>query len=111
MYAAGRLDPNDLRTAAAVKSIGAAIRQIQPRRLYEPDAEVAGRGALLGGKLSRLQNHDRATKFRSVNDGVLFLQAAKLGLTLLTRNISDFDYLLQMMPAGRVLLYRRTNEL
>jgi hypothetical protein len=46
-----------------------------------------------------------------VNDGVLFLQAAKLGLTLLTRNISDFDYLLQMMPAGRVLLYRRTNEL
>jgi hypothetical protein len=47
MYAAGRLDPNDLRTAAAVKSIGAAIRQIQPRRLYEPDAEVAGRGRSL----------------------------------------------------------------
>lgn len=83
---------------------------MQPRRLYEPDSEVAGRGALLGGILSRLQNHDKAVRFRSVNDGILFLQAAKLGLTLLTRNISDFDYLLQMMPAGRVLFYRRSGE-
>jgi hypothetical protein len=83
---------------------------MEPRRLVEPDAEVAGRGALLGGVLSRIQNHDRASKLRSVNDGILFLQTAKLGLTLLTRNVSDFDYLLQMAPTGRVLFYRRTDE-
>jgi len=37
----------------------------------------------------------------------LFLQAQKLGFTVLTANIVDFDILLQLLPAGRVLLYRR----
>lgn len=110
MYSVGRLDPADHRSVAAVESIGEAVKMMEPRRLVEPDAEVAGRGALLGGVLSRIQNHDRASKLRSVNDGILFLQTAKLGLTLLTRNVSDFDYLLQMAPTGRVLFYRRTDE-
>jgi hypothetical protein len=34
------------------------------------------------------------------------LQAQKLGCTVLTANISDYDYLLQLIPAGRVLFYR-----
>jgi phage I-like protein len=38
----------------------------------------------------------------------LFLQAQKLGFAVLTANIADFDYLLQLIPAGRVLLYRRS---
>jgi hypothetical protein len=38
---------------------------------------------------------------------VLFLQAQKLGLTVLTANIGDFDVLLQLVRAGRVLFYRR----
>jgi len=33
----------------------------------------------------------------------LFLQAQKLGLTVPTANIAEFDYLLQLVPAGRVL--------
>lgn len=37
---------------------------------------------------------------------MLFLQAQKLDLTVLTRNIADFDCLLQLIPAGRVLFYR-----
>lgn len=36
----------------------------------------------------------------------LFLQAQKLGFTVLTANIADFDYLLQLVPTGRVLFYR-----
>ena len=36
---------------------------------------------------------------------VLFLQALKLGFTLVTRNIAEFDYLLQLRPEGRVLFY------
>jgi hypothetical protein len=37
---------------------------------------------------------------------VLFLQAQKLGFTVLTANIADFDILLQLIPTGRALLYR-----
>jgi hypothetical protein len=31
----------------------------------------------------------------------------KLAFTVLTANIGDFDLLLQLQPAGRVLFYRR----
>jgi hypothetical protein len=42
-----------------------------------------------------------------LQDSVLFLQAQNLGFSVLTANVSDFDYLLQLIPAGRVLFYRR----
>jgi hypothetical protein len=29
-----------------------------------------------------------------------------MGFTVLTANVSDFDYLLQLIPTGRALLYR-----
>jgi hypothetical protein len=38
---------------------------------------------------------------------VLFLQAQKLGLVVLTANVSDYDLLLQLIPAGRTLFYRQ----
>ena len=38
---------------------------------------------------------------------MLFLQARKLGLVVLTANVGDYDVLLQLNPAGRVLFYRR----
>jgi hypothetical protein len=38
---------------------------------------------------------------------VLFLQARKLGLVVLTANVSDYDMLLQLIPAARALFYRR----
>jgi len=41
-----------------------------------------------------------------LQDCVLFLQAQKLGFTVLTANVSDFDLLLQLLPAGRALFYR-----
>ena len=34
-------------------------------------------------------------------DCVLFLQAQKLGLVVLTANLSDYDILLQLIPTGR----------
>ena len=40
-------------------------------------------------------------------DSLLFLQALKLGFTILTANVREFDLLLQLMPTGRALFYRR----
>jgi len=45
-----------------------------------------------------------ARKF--VNDALVFLQARQLGASVLTRNIRDFDFLSQLVPTGRVVLYR-----
>jgi len=40
----------------------------------------------------------------------LFLQALKSGFTVLTANVADFDYLLQLMPTGRAIFYRCTQS-
>jgi hypothetical protein len=77
-----------------------------PHRIFAPDIEVLGRAALLSGILSRLQGYKKDGKLRALQDCVLFLQAQKLGLIVLTANVGDYDILLQLIPTGRVLFYR-----
>ena len=65
-----------------------------------------GRAALLSGALCRRQGYQKDSRLRALHDCTLFLQAQKLGLTVLTANVGDYDILLQLVPTGRVLLYR-----
>ena len=70
-----------------------------------PDVEVLGRAALLSGILCRLQGYEKDGELRALQDCALFLQAQKLGLVVLTANVGDI--LLQLIPTGRALFYRR----
>jgi hypothetical protein len=107
MHAVGALSPGDARTAGVVAEIGKQIKAMPPHRVFVPDAEVLGRAALLSGILCRLQGYEKDGKLRALQDCVLFLQAQKLGLVVLTANVSDYDILLQLIPAGRALFYRQ----
>jgi hypothetical protein len=111
MHTVGVLNPSDPRTAAVVGEIGKQIKAMPPHRIFAPDIEVLGRAALLSGILCRLQGYENDRRLRALQDCVLFLQAQKLGLVVLTGNVSDYDVLLQLMPAGRALFYRRTQTL
>jgi hypothetical protein len=107
MHADGVLDPLDARTAGATAEIGKQIKAMPPHRVFAPDMEVLGRAALLSGVLCRLQGYGGDGKLRALQDCVLFLQAQKLGLVVLTADVGDYDILLQLVPAGRALFYRR----
>ena len=107
MYTVGALNPSDARSAGVVAQIGKQIKAMPPHRIFVPDIEVAGRAALLSGILCRLQRYDKDAKLRALQDCVLFLQAQKLGLVVLTANVGDYDILLQLIPSGRALFYRR----
>jgi hypothetical protein len=107
MHLAGVLDPTDDRTPKALATIRNFIRSMKPHRLSAPDVDVLGRAALLAGMLCRLQGYGADRKFRALQDCTLFLQAQKLGFAILTANLADFDILMQLQPAGRVLFYRR----
>ena len=107
MHTVGVLNPSDGRTAGVIAEIGKQIRAMPPHRIFAPDIEVLGRAALLSGILCRLQGYKKDGKLRALQDCVLFLQAQKLGLVVLTANISDYDMLLQLIPAGRALFYRQ----
>jgi predicted nucleic acid-binding protein len=106
MYAVGVLDPTHPATAAAVGAIKTLIESMPAHRIKVPDLDTLGRAAVLSGVLCRLQRYQNDQRRKALQDCVLFLQAIKDGLTVLTKNIKDFDYLLQLMPEGRVLMYR-----
>lgn len=106
MHTVGVLDPKHPGTKTAIQQIRITLNEIPPHRIFPPDIDVLGKAALLSGMLCRLQGYQRDGRLRVLQDCVLFLQAQKLGFTVLTANVSDFDYLAQLIPAGRVLFYR-----
>jgi hypothetical protein len=106
MHTVGVLDPGDPRTPSVIGEIGRLIEAMPPHRIFAPDPDVLGKAALLSGMVCRLQSDAADRKLRALHDCVLFLQAQKLGFTVLTANIADFDVLLQLIPTGRALLYR-----
>ena len=106
MHTVGVLGPSDARTVGVIAEIGKQIKAMPAHRIFVPDIEVLGRAALLSGILCRLQGYEKDGKLRALQDCVLFLQAQKLGLVVLSSNVSDYDILLQLIPTGRVLFYR-----
>ena len=106
MHTVGVLNPSDARTATVIDVIGKQTRAMPPHRIFAPDTEILGRAALLSGILCRLQGYEKDGRLRALQDCVLFLQAQKLGLIVVTANVGDYDILLQLIPAGRVLFYR-----
>lgn len=106
MHTVGVLSPSDARTAGVVAEIRKQIKSMPPHRIFAPDIEALGRAALLSGILCRLQRYEKDGKLRALQDCVLFLQAQKLGLVVLTANVGDYDILMQLIPMGRALFYR-----
>lgn len=102
----GRLNPTDPRTASALEPIAWTIREIPGHRLAAPDASIWGQAGILAGLLFRLGSHAAGTEQRCLNDALVYLQARKQGLPVLSGNIADFDLLNQLVPDGRMLLYR-----
>jgi hypothetical protein len=107
-HAFGRLDPKHAATKAVLETIAATVEDIPQHRLHAPDTAIWGQAGVLAGLLFRLSNlpkgegHER----RFVNDAIVFLQARQLGAGVLTGNVRDFDFLSQIIPSGRVILYR-----
>jgi hypothetical protein len=92
MNTVGRLDPIHGEPAAVVTQIRSAIQGMPGHRLSKPDAETLGRAAVLAGILSRTQGYASDDRLRALHNCVLFLQALKLGFTVLTRNTKDYDF-------------------
>jgi predicted nucleic acid-binding protein len=104
--AVGLLEPHHSKTRAVIDRIAAIIDQRPAQRTIVPDVIVWREASILSGILARLQGFDKSQRRRLLNDALLFVTARRHGCTLLTRNVSDFDLMQQLEPAGRVLFYR-----
>jgi predicted nucleic acid-binding protein len=101
----GLLNPGDVRTAKISQQVTAAIERRPSHRTVAPDRDIWLAAGVLSGTLARLQGYRHADRRRVLNDALIFETARKFGMTVLTRNIGDFDFLLQLDPAGRVAFY------
>ena len=104
----GRLDPSHAGTKAVLGEIGRVIANIPDHRLTAPSTAAMGEAGMLTGLMSRLSGGVRGDGPARLNDASIYLQALERGWTVLTRNVGDFDLLDQLLPAGRVLFYERS---
>lgn len=109
-HAFGRLNPNDPRTARSLNLIGRTVRDIPSHRLVSPDTATWGEAGVLGGLLFRLGCYAAGAERKCLNDALIYLQGRMSGWPIVTRNTTDFDFLNQLVPDGRVLFYRRVEN-
>ena len=104
--ACGLLDPDHWQTRKVIEEIVGLIEKRPAQRTVTPDQDVWREAGILSGILARLQGDQKDQRRRTVNNALLYVSARRSGCTVLTRNVSDFDFLQQLDPAGRVLFYR-----
>ena len=100
------LDPAHSDSRAVIKEIASLIDRMPAHRTIAPDRDMWRSAGILTGTIARLQGISKTDRRRILNDALIFATARKLGHTVLTRDIADFDFLQQLDPAGRVLFYR-----
>ncbi len=103
----GRLDPSHKDTKGTLTAIATVIGRILPQRLIAPSVRAFAEAGIVTGVIARLHGLPKADRQPMLNDAALFLQAMEGGFTLLSGNVADMDLIGQLMPAGRLLLYRK----
>jgi len=106
-HAFGRLDPAHPSTRSTLAEIEKTISDIPDHRLGVPGVTIWGNAGILAGLLFRLGGYSTGMEKKCLNDAILFLHGRSLGMPVLTRNIKDFDFLNQLLPDGKIILYER----
>ncbi|MGO8176446.1 DNA-binding protein, partial [Rhizobium ruizarguesonis] len=75
MHTIGVLDPRHPRTKTARGQIKTTIAAMPDHRIFTPDADVLGRGAMLSGILCRIQGYQQDAHLRALHNCALFLPA------------------------------------
>lgn len=107
-HALGRLDPKDPRTPGTGAQIEATLARVRPDRAYQPDLETFVEAGVLNGMMARLLALSAGDRSRNLNDCLIYFTARRNELTLVTRNVRDFDRIEQLAPGGRLLFYEQT---
>ncbi len=102
---AGLLDPSHPESPKVINQVFKTIERRPSHRILIPDRAVWREAGILAGTLARLQQYGKSERRRALNDALIFLSATKAGLAVLTRNVSEYDFLLQLFPGGKVLFY------
>ena len=79
--------------------------RLQATRVIVPDDGVWADAGIVAGTLARVQKFQASQCKECLNDALIFLSAAKVGLPVLTSNRGEFDLIQQLAPEGRFIFY------
>jgi predicted nucleic acid-binding protein len=102
---AGLLDPTRPDTASVIAQVAASIELRPEHCILTPDRDTWREAGILAGLLARLQRYGKTERRKALNDALIFLTAAKNGCVVLTRNVADFDLLMQLDAKGWAVFY------
>ena len=103
----GRFDPGHPNTRRHLDELAGVIEEIPRHRLEDAiSAGVLLEAGIVSGLSFRLGGFQPGQEVAALNDATIYLHALERGYTVLTRNIRNFDFMNQIVPAGRVLFYR-----
>lgn len=101
----GNGDPNHPRWTARRDHYFELIRTIPEHRLLLPDEEVWAEAGLIAGTLARIQGFQPYQRKLCLNDSLIYLGAAKAGISVLTSNRDEFDLIQQLAGRGHFIHY------
>ena len=107
---AGLLDPKHPETVSVISQVAEVIDQRPEHRILLPDRIIWREAGILAGILARLQHYDKNERRKAFNDALIFLTASKNGCVVLTRNVLDFDLLMQLDNTGQAVFYGSLNR-
>ena len=94
----------EAKSYASVKAYYLGLFKRVPRmRLLVPDADVWMRAGTVAGLLSRTQGFQPHQRKELLVDALIYVDAAKHGLPVLTRNVRDFGLIAAVHGAGTVV--------
>ena len=88
-----------------IAQVAASIELRPEHRILTPDRDSWRDAGILAGLLARLQQYGKSEQRRPLNDALIFLTAARNGCAVLTRNLADFDLLMQLDARGQAVFY------
>lgn len=101
MVGIGNADPKHPRWAAKRDHYFELIGTVPDHRLLIPDQEVWAEAGLIAGTLSRTQGFQPYQRKECLNDALIYLSAAKAGISVLTANRDEFDLIQQLAGRGQ----------
>lgn len=81
------------------------FENIPANRVLVPDGQVWADAGVVAGTLARTQNFQSHQRKECLNDALILLTAAKVGLPVLTADRGDYDLIQQLAPEGQFVFF------
>ena len=105
MTGVGNRHPAHPSWIASRNHIFGLVGAIPDHKLLGPDEDIWAEAGLIAGTLARIQNFQPHQRKECLNDALIYLTSAKVGIAVLTENRQEFDWIQQLAGRGNFVYF------